>query len=893
MNEKINPEDAAMIEILENAAQGIKPNVVFEHELEKRLTSAHKPKRAIFESLRRNSFPALSWAAALIILVFALNWATRSLLSSTPAASDNFTCPVTKPNGSIPPNETVSSAEYLGNGELWTTLWPDGKIKMESANQEADGSLSMKWGWWRAVSGPLTIEGHRLDAQADPLRVDIPDGYGDTGFQVSALIFPTTGCWEVTGRVGDASLTFVTEVLFGDAAPTPEAQINGTPTVQAEVTAVPQGIAYDWNGSTIYLNTTLPETAPSDMKIYLANDEVHASVEDVQALAEHFKMNGEIYETPGEIPETNDYIVIDGNRQLRVRSNRYYTYYPNYAEYAAVISTSINSNAEALVNEFLQTYGFTDKYQIDLTNPYMVSALPLTPDGFVIREGSYVDHGLTFTFNQNGILSVSANFLQYAEVKPVSIISAQEAFDRLLAPAPQYESLMGITPKTVETKAWVRPRPLDESITYYGWLTSTGKSVSGGEPYIALNNYPVSGNVEGIGENQQYTFIEAVGQFHDTNGVQSFEIESWKEYEGYEENYFGSMQREGDTVIFKTNDGLTFTLPDAPADLSLPTENVSITGVSIGNVFEWQTIYNGPMGGGGGGGGGLGFFKLNLSGTPIPLPTPAPTATPEPLDTTPIEGLRGIVTVNIFEKEDGTRRMEYYLAVNSPDHLGTAYYYLAGDALQGLENHHNRPVDVWGTPAQNPDGQFAINVDRYEIPYPDLQFQLMTGTEKLVTLEGQPATLFTAEDGTQYAQLYQDGTTGNTLIGTEADKVIVEVLALPNETFGGYPALRLFVGSLAIDPVSGQPFDYTMYAAEPNVLPDIKQQSDYIPTIETVELVYYTPDIRYPSTEPVAEPPYLQPIWRFYGHYSNGDEFEFLMQAVKDEYLLPTHINEP
>ena len=892
MNEKINPEDAAIIEALENAAQGIKPNIVFEHELEKRLTAAHKPKRTLFASLGQNIFPTLGWTMALVLLAFALNWATRSLLSSTPAAGDGFVCPVTEPNGSLPPGETVAAPEYLGNGELWTVLWPDGKVMMEQHNLEADGSLSMKWGWVRAVTGSLTIEGHRLDAEAEPLRAFISDGYGDKGLQITALIFPTTGCWEVTGRVGDASLTFVTEVLFGDVTPTPEAQINGTPTAQADVTAVPEGDPYEWNGSTIYLNATMPD-APSEMKIYLAKEEVRASVDDVRTLANRFKMNGEIYETPGEILETTDYIVIDGNRQLRVRSNRYYMYYPNYAEYAAIMRPFINSNAESLVKEFLQTYGFTDEYQMDLTNPYMVSVLPYIPDGFVIRDDSYADHGLTFTFNQNGIISVSASLHQYDEVKTASIISAQEAFDRLIAPVPQYESLMGITPKTVEIEGWVRPRPVDESITYYGWLTLSGKSVSGGTPYIALNNYPVSGNVQGIGENQQNAFIEAVGQFHDTKGVQSFEIESWREYEGHEENYFGSIQRDGDVVIFKTNDGLTFTLPDAPADLSLPMENVSITGVSIGDVFEWQTIYNGPMGGGGGGGGGLGFFKLNLSGTPIPLPTLGPTPTPEPLDTTPIEGLRGIVMVTIFEKEDGTRRMEYYLSVSSPDHLGANYYYLSGDALQGLENYHNRPVDIWGAPAQREDGQFAINVERFEIPYPDLQFQLMTGTEKLVTLEGQPATLFTAEDGTQFAQLYPDGSIGSSLIGSETDQVIVEVLAIPNESFGGYPAVRLFGGSLAVDPVSGQPYDYTMSAAEPNAIPEMTQQSDYIQTIEKVELVYYTPDQRYAGSEPASEPPYLQPVWRFYGHYSNGDEFEYLMQALKDEYLLPTHINEP
>jgi hypothetical protein len=32
---------------------------------------------------------------------------------------------------------------------------------------------------------------------------------------------------------------------------------------------------------------------------------------------------------------------------------------------------------------------------------------------------------------------------------------------------------------------------------------------------------------------------------------------------------------------------------------------------------------------------------------------------------------------------------------------------------------------------------------------------------------------------------------------------------------------------------------------------------------------------------------YLQPVWRFYGHYDNGGEFEVLIQALKEEYLLP------
>jgi hypothetical protein len=76
-----------------------------------------------------------------------------------------------------------------------------------------DGSLSMKFPWWRGVRGQLQIVGRRLDADALPLRAGIPAGYGDIGFQATALVFSTEGCWEVTGRVGNETLTFVTRVI--------------------------------------------------------------------------------------------------------------------------------------------------------------------------------------------------------------------------------------------------------------------------------------------------------------------------------------------------------------------------------------------------------------------------------------------------------------------------------------------------------------------------------------------------------------------------------------------------------------------------------------------------------------------------------------------------------
>jgi hypothetical protein len=131
---------------------------------------------------------------------------------------DPPTCKVTRPNGLSP--------DLHGNALISTDLWPDGTIVFRPGGPgfvTADGALAMKWGWRRAVRGPLRIEGRRLDESAPPLRASIPTGYGDVGFQSSALIFPTPGCWEVTGRVGTASLTFVTLVQRIGAGPSARA----------------------------------------------------------------------------------------------------------------------------------------------------------------------------------------------------------------------------------------------------------------------------------------------------------------------------------------------------------------------------------------------------------------------------------------------------------------------------------------------------------------------------------------------------------------------------------------------------------------------------------------------------------------------------------------------
>ena len=219
------------------------------------------------------------------------------------------------------------------------------------------------------------------------------------------------------------------------------------------------------------------------------------------------------------------------------------------------------------------------------------------------------------------------------------------------------------------------------------------------------------------------------------------------------------------------------------------------------------------------------------------------------------------------------------------------YALLENVSFQALLTYHNRPLDVWGTVNYvDKNGIPVISVERYEAPYPGLKFQLINGTQRPVKLNGMPATVFTTDDGKSYVQMSTDGTLVNSFIGNVGDKVYAEVLLIPDEIVGGYPSMRVFNMGLAINPKNGEPTTITITADQPYVLEEALSPENYTPpvaTIEKVELVYYIPDPQRTPPDPNADPQYIQPAWRFYGHYSNGDEFEILVQALKQEYLLP------
>ena len=82
----------------------------------------------------------------------------------------------------MPPGER-SAYEWYGNGKLWTTLPPSGRLGEGLAFIDEDGSTRHKHPWWRGVPGRVVVTGTRVDAPAPELVGRTSDGYGDTGFR--------------------------------------------------------------------------------------------------------------------------------------------------------------------------------------------------------------------------------------------------------------------------------------------------------------------------------------------------------------------------------------------------------------------------------------------------------------------------------------------------------------------------------------------------------------------------------------------------------------------------------------------------------------------------------------------------------------------------------------
>lgn len=118
-------------------------------------------------------------------------------------------CHVTKPNGRAPGGRT--SPTFHGNGALWALLRADGTVHANDL-----GGAKLIWAARAGVSpsARFTVEYQSLEQPVTHLSAEVVpgtlSGYGGPSWASRMRFQP--GCWKITGRLLDTSLSYVVRV---------------------------------------------------------------------------------------------------------------------------------------------------------------------------------------------------------------------------------------------------------------------------------------------------------------------------------------------------------------------------------------------------------------------------------------------------------------------------------------------------------------------------------------------------------------------------------------------------------------------------------------------------------------------------------------------------------
>ncbi len=735
-----------------------------------------------------------------------------------------------------------------------------------------------------------------------------------------------------------------------DTPVTPDTSQTSTPE-SVNTRQAPEGQTFDYGNAQLIMNVPFPDS-PAQANVYTVLDPQPASAEYVRALADQFGIEGEVYITDGRSQDASALMVTDGKQQLVVYAQNDYTYISDLVKYSRSYSGfpgTDNENAETTIREYMNARGLDFNFSVQaasISGEYVLRQL--SPDG--LPMASDIRSGARINLDEEGnVLSLQMSVVDYAPASLGSfgIIPAKEALQQLLDET-NYGGVMESggsmpDPSLASPQHWYHDYPDNQTVTVYGNVSSYQGADPNTPAIVFVDNVPVTGNTSGMEALEEFAFVQATGRFIVENGVRKLSVDSWNR-DVQKTCTSGFAHRAGEQIII-TDEAETvseYMLVEPPADLPLNTSFTDSRLLSCGVVIDgqlyWISIDYYPdfsQIGGGGGGGGF-FHQLNLSGTPVPFPTATPaqpsayssaelSAFPkyivQPGDTLQkiaasynvsaedilqangmsnpliavgstliiptirLEGEHGVVNVQIFEKPDGRQRTSYTFATEK-DH---SYYELKGDNLEALQETANRPIKLWGDLSIDESGMAFINVEKFESIYPDLQFQVFTGTQATKEINGQEAILFTTGD-TTYIQLRPDGGYPDYNYYRSDEEVMLEVLQIPDETYAGYPAIRVFSMAPAFDPGTGKPTEL-QHAGTIEVIPDPYGNADsYIPPdtiIDKVELMYYATDPAYYDPTLESAEIYLQPVWYFQGHNANGDEVNIFIQALRQEYLLP------
>jgi LysM repeat protein len=900
MNDKftnnMDREDETIAQKLDWVASQTNINAQFASELEERLRNTHRPKVSWFSSSFKQVSPTLRWVGLVILLGLVLNWSIRTLIPAPQPATDNtpVNSDIATSTPDVVPNETATPITQSGGYD-----WRGTKLYLATPLPELPTEANV---YLLKPDHHTTVE----EAQALAQR-----------FEIEGTIYQAPG--ELAGT---------TDYLVTDGKQRLYVRSENYFTYYADYSTW----VILFGGKNI-----------SEEQAYTAIDtflKSHGFDFEYQ-IEKEYRTNGEYYVIPltadghtirfdYDLPARLQVIVGSNGQVIFVESNRIndepvgtYDLITAAEAFQKLLNASEtaqngvveNTQSGGILNESIWNRSYPDTQTVTLYGrvtafdsvesgqPPFVSIESYTATGNTPPGSDQLIEATGQFHTENGIRKFNVETWKVTDATETSIMGTLERNGEqtlltsdlgdkyIFTDIPADVPLNTKTPdeQLIFTGVMTSGNFIWNSIQYFPVGSNFGGGGGGGTGFYQLNlsGTPVpfptptlqpetnQGTVEYVVKEGDTIF--AIAQAYDVTPDEIFQANRWLD---------GGVLAPGKTLIIpgaqanlgpseyivQEND----TLGSIALNFGIPVDELmQANDITDNTVFTGQTLII-PQ-------------EQVTSGQGITLPEEQ---LPHLEIGQRLEDKRGIFQVNSTQKSDGSQTIWYgFYDLNGKPSI---YYILQGTDLQSLQAYNNLPMDIWGTVDHVDElGRPIVKVDRYEVPYPDLQFQIFEGTQQIAEIQGQSVILFMAKDGKTYVELTGIGTPFDRrgIFGKEDDQILVEGLAIPDETFGDYPCLRVFSVNYLIDPASGQPNEMTITANQVNIYEEppasVENYTHPTATIEKVELVYYTPDPRYTLPDPNASPQYIQPAWRFYGHYSNGNEFEILVQALKQEYLLP------
>jgi hypothetical protein len=669
-----------------------------------------------------------------------------------------------------------------------------------------------------------------------------------------------------------------------DATPIPSAEATTPTALVPTPTPLPASSSGLLPGASLRLEAAFPE-APVEVNVYTQAIAQPLTAENARAMATQLGVLGHVYNAPSE-GGGPVYTVHDGRRSVTFVDKPGYFLYSDTSILLDQNGAPPLEEQIAIAEAFLKEHGLADfphNFETLDNNLGSLRVVPLLEDR-PVRHGTFDGPQIDLRINRQGqVIQFSYAWPGADPAGLFPILSAAEAWQQVLDGKSRGISAAWLLnqPRTLQT--WERIYPLAQRVELYGYVGRPLQPVEPGvDPLVTFANLPVQGEKlpAFLQAFQVADFVQIWGQVQeDAAGLRTFQLEGWQLSPYPDVNRSGAIRRQGEAV-YLDSEGQSLLLPDVPAEVpdgvQVETRGVVVEGPQP--AFDWSYIQTGVTGEWGN---SIlnNFAQLDLSAAPEPTGTPLPEGE-RPGDR--VEGLEA--TVSIYPEGIGLLTLDQ-----------SRWFYVEAPYPEGMAQLNNLPVRVWGEAAEPVNDQPSIRIERYEEVYPGLRMQAWLGTWENAQIDGQAAMLFTAQDstlegvqpGTQYVIFSPPLTTGGPEVhgvGLPGRQVIYEGLLIPGQQFGGFPVIHIYSG--AVEEVRTNLDGYEITMAEPFVSGE--EGGSGLPqgevVIDAIELAYITTETRGGPRDP-NYPVYVEPAWRFVGHYADGTKLEILVQALREEYL--------